>query len=110
MASALYWAIVENRRCKGGRILQKTVLYLGEINDSQKEQWIRAIEVFDETLNQSNWLFQARRRRKNRAEPANATKRPVDGSGIGETVPVTVIPSSRCRNSLINWVPISSGS
>jgi transposase len=43
-----YWSVVENRRCKGGRILQKTVLYLGEINDSQKEQWIRAIEVFDE--------------------------------------------------------------
>ena len=46
----LYWSVVENRRRKGGRILQKTVLYLGEINDSQKEQWIRAIEVFDETL------------------------------------------------------------
>jgi transposase len=49
----LYWSVVENRRCKGGRILQKTVLYLGEINDSQKEQWIRAIEVFDENLGSS---------------------------------------------------------
>jgi len=39
---------VENRRCKGGRVVQRAVLYLGEINDSQKEQWIRAIEVFDE--------------------------------------------------------------
>jgi hypothetical protein len=43
-----YWSVVENPGCKGGRILLKTVLYLGEINDSQKEQWIRAIEVFDE--------------------------------------------------------------
>jgi hypothetical protein len=43
-----YWSLVENRRCKGGRVVQHTVLYLGEINDSQKEQWIRAIEVFDE--------------------------------------------------------------
>ena len=43
-----YWSLVENRRCKGGRVVQQTVLYLGEINDSQKEQWIRAIEVFDE--------------------------------------------------------------
>jgi len=43
-----YWSLVENRRCRGGRVVQQTVLYLGEINDSQKEQWIRAIEVFDE--------------------------------------------------------------
>src|SRR5260221_14461843 len=43
-----YWSLVENRRCRGSRVVQHTVLYLGEINDSQKEQWIRAIEVFDE--------------------------------------------------------------
>lgn len=43
-----YWSLVENRRCGGGRVVQHTVLYLGEINDSQKEQWIRAVEVFDE--------------------------------------------------------------
>lgn len=43
-----YYSLVENRRCRGGRVVQHTVLYLGEINDSQKEQWIRAIEVFDE--------------------------------------------------------------
>jgi len=43
-----YWSIVENRRCRGERIVQQTVLYLGEINDSQRAQWIRAIEVFDE--------------------------------------------------------------
>jgi hypothetical protein len=43
-----YWSIVENRRCRADRVVQQTVLYLGEINDSQREQWIRAIEVFDE--------------------------------------------------------------
>lgn len=43
-----YWSLVENRRVRGNQIVQHTVLYLGEINDSQKEQWIRAIEVFDE--------------------------------------------------------------
>jgi transposase len=43
-----YWSIVENRRCRGDRVVQQRVLYLGEINDSQREQWIRAIEVFDE--------------------------------------------------------------
>ena len=39
-----YWSMVENRRTRGRRIVQQTVLYLGEINDSQKEQWIRAID------------------------------------------------------------------
>jgi hypothetical protein len=51
-----YWSLVENRRCKGGRVVQHTVLYLGEINDSQKEQWIRAIEVFDEDRGASDQL------------------------------------------------------
>ena len=43
-----YWSIVENRRCGGGKIVQRPVLYLGEINDSQREAWCRVIEGFDE--------------------------------------------------------------
>lgn len=43
-----YWSLVESRRTRGKRVVQHTVLYLGEINDSQKEQWVRAIEVFNE--------------------------------------------------------------
>ena len=43
-----YWSIVENRRCAGGQVVQRPVLYLGEINDSQKAAWIKSIEVFDE--------------------------------------------------------------
>ena len=43
-----YWSIVENRRCGGGKVVQRQVLYLGEINDSQRESWCRTIEVFDE--------------------------------------------------------------
>ena len=59
-----YWSIVENRRCRGDRIIQQTVLYLGEINDSQQEQWIRAIEVFDEEAGAMEQLklFAAERR------------------------------------------------
>jgi len=49
-----YWSIVENRRCSGGRVLQRPVLYLGEINDSQREAWIRSIEVFDEDQGRQN--------------------------------------------------------
>jgi DDE family transposase len=43
-----YWNIVENRRCAGGKVVQRQVLYLGEINDSQLADWSRAIEAFDE--------------------------------------------------------------
>ena len=31
-----YWSIVENRRGASQRVVQRQVLYLGEINDSQK--------------------------------------------------------------------------
>lgn len=41
-----YWSIVENRRVRGGKVAQRHVLYLGEINDSQGSQWTKAIEVF----------------------------------------------------------------
>lgn len=43
-----YWSIVENRRVAGGKIVQRQVLYLGEINDSQREAWCRVVEAFDE--------------------------------------------------------------
>jgi len=43
-----YWSVVENRRLADGRVLQRPVLYLGEINDSQAAAWRRSIEVLDE--------------------------------------------------------------
>ncbi len=43
-----YWSVVESRRLSTGRITQRQVLYLGEINDSQKAAWRKSIDVFDE--------------------------------------------------------------
>ena len=43
-----YWSIVESKRCAGGKVVQRPVLYLGEINDSQRDAWCRVIEAFDE--------------------------------------------------------------
>jgi hypothetical protein len=40
-----YWSVVENTRVAGGRVVQRHVLYLGEINDSQELAWRRSIEV-----------------------------------------------------------------
>ncbi|MBI2839286.1 MAG: hypothetical protein HYX75_13300 [Acidobacteria bacterium] len=42
-----YWSIVENRRTACGRVVQRHVLYLGEINDSQMESWCRTIEILE---------------------------------------------------------------
>jgi transposase len=41
-----YWSIVESRRLADGRVRQRHVLYLGEINDAQERAWARAVEVF----------------------------------------------------------------
>ena len=43
-----YWNVVENKRCGGGKVVQRQVLYLGEINDGQREAWCDLIEAFDE--------------------------------------------------------------
>jgi hypothetical protein len=43
-----YWSIVESRRVAGGPPVQRQVLYLGEISDSQEAAWRKSIEVFDE--------------------------------------------------------------
>ena len=42
-----YWSIVENKRCAGGKIVQKPVLYLGEINDQQEAAWQKTIDIFE---------------------------------------------------------------
>jgi len=42
-----YWSVVESRRVRGGRVVQRRVLYLGEINDSQQAAWRKSLEVFD---------------------------------------------------------------
>jgi Transposase DDE domain len=43
-----YWSVVENKRVAGGRVVQRHVLYLGEINSSQAAAWRKAIEVLDD--------------------------------------------------------------
>src|SRR5712671_3898778 len=43
-----YWSIVENRRVGGGRVVQRPLLYLGEINDSQELAWRKSIAVVEE--------------------------------------------------------------
>jgi len=51
-----YWSVVENRRLANGRVVQRHVLYLGEINASQVATWRRSIEVLDEDTGQARTL------------------------------------------------------
>jgi hypothetical protein len=41
-----YWSIVENKRCAGHKIVQRHVLYLGEINQRQEVVWREAAAAF----------------------------------------------------------------
>src|SRR5271165_5619888 len=52
----LYWSVVESKRLDNGRVAQRRVLYLGEINSSQAEAWRKAIEVFDENAGRPRTL------------------------------------------------------
>ena len=69
-----YWNVVENRRLSDGRVVQRQVLYLGEINDSQREAWRKTVEVFDEGSRRQVALF---------AEGAVAGGLSADRSGFG---------------------------
>jgi transposase len=43
-----YYSVEEARRLQSGKVVQRRVLYLGEINDSQQTAWRKTLEVFDE--------------------------------------------------------------
>jgi transposase len=64
------WSIVESRRV-GRAVVQRHVLYLGEINDSQRAAWQKSIAVFDEQDDQTRQcaLFPA-----DRTPPATDTR------------------------------------
>ena len=43
-----YWSLMEKRRVAGGRLLDRPLLYLGEINDPQQLAWRKSVEMFPE--------------------------------------------------------------
>ena len=54
-----YWSVVENRRLRLGHTTQRTVLYLGEINDTQQAAWRKSLDVVNEVnqLTEQTCLF-----------------------------------------------------
>jgi hypothetical protein len=51
-----YWSVVQNTRTARGRVVQRHVLYLGEINDTQELAWRRSIELLEEGATQPRTL------------------------------------------------------
>jgi transposase len=51
-----YFSVVENRRVSSGKTVQRTVVYLGEINDTQQTAWLKTLDVFDEQEQRSREL------------------------------------------------------
>ena len=51
-----YYSIAEKLSCAGGHRVERHVFYLGEINDSQREGWLKLIEAFDESSQQQTKL------------------------------------------------------
>jgi len=74
-----YFSIVENKRLADGRVVQRHVLYLGEINSSQESAWRKSIEVFEE----------------GKEEPSSLSLFPEDQGGVE----VSNVPAVRVRLS-----------
>ena len=75
-----YWSLVENRRVRAGRVAQRHVRYLGEINESQRAAWRKTIEVFEEGAPQStcccgNSNSSSRRNRRRASTPNKNSSR-----------------------------------
>jgi hypothetical protein len=50
------FSVVENRRLSSGKTAQRTILYLGEVNDNQEANWRKTPDVFDEQQHRSRTL------------------------------------------------------
>jgi transposase len=67
-----YFSVVENRRLISGKVAQRTVLYLGEINDSQEIAWRKTLDVVDETAERATKLSLFAEDREIPADAVNA--------------------------------------
>src|SRR5687768_4032020 len=67
-----YFSVVENRRLTSGKVAQRTVLYLGEINDSQEIAWRKTLDVVDETAARATKLSLFAEDREIPADAVNA--------------------------------------
>jgi hypothetical protein len=67
-----YWNVVENRRLADGRIAQRQVLYLGEINASQRQAWRKTIALHEQGQCRQVALFAAQAMPEGALDPKTA--------------------------------------
>ena len=84
-----YYSVVENRRLSTGKMAQRTVLYLGEINDSQQAAWLKTLDVFDEDEQRNRELSLFPDDREN---PGRSRRQPA-----GEVERAGTAPAARIR-------------
>lgn len=48
-----YWSIVENQRCAAGKVVQRQVLYLGELTQAQQQAWEQVAEQIEPSAPQA---------------------------------------------------------
>jgi hypothetical protein len=102
-----YFSIVENRRLPGGKTVQRTVLYLGEINDQQQAAWRKTLDVFDETEQRFTSLSLFPHDRELPADAVDSVQ--VRLSGLELKRPRISETAGWHANSGSNWVWTSSG-
>ena len=51
-----YWSLVENHRTADQRVVQRQVLYLGKINDTQQAAWCKTLAAFQEEESQARQI------------------------------------------------------
>src|ERR1700691_1773044 len=67
-----YFSVVENQRVGAGKTVQRTVLYLGELNDKQYAAWRKTLDVFDENKQDFRSLSVFREDRELRANAVDS--------------------------------------
>ena len=77
-----YFSVVENRRVGQNKTAQRTLLYLGEINDSQEVIWRRTLPVFDESQQQYRTVSLFPQDREIPAESSNSIQVKLSEMGI----------------------------
>ena len=85
-----YFSVVENQRVGADKTVQRTVLYLGEMNDTQQAAWRKTLDVFDENKRDYRSLSCFRRTAKCLPMPSTACRYGSAGWSCGDPVPLEI--------------------
>src|SRR6184192_488182 len=102
-----YFSVVENRRVgpkQQKRMAQRTVLYLGEINDGQEAAWRKSLEVFDDSCHRYSTLSLFPEDREIPAEASSSIQVKLSEMELRRLTTATFGPTGR-SSSVVNTRP-----